>query len=150
MTSVLTLVTALAIIQWTDPSTAFLLPGALTYLVGCFLVTIVFNVPMNDALAALAPDAPDRAARWAGYLAEWTTWNHIRTAAALAASALLIIGPATNVEIILANGGGFPKLVGASATNPLKEIRRQLASSVKSYIDPFEPAVREDEVEAYK
>ena len=86
------LVLIAAIIQWTDPSTAFLLPGALTYLVGCFLVTIVFNVPMNDALAALAPDAPDRAARWAGYLAEWTTWNHIRTAAALAASALLIIG----------------------------------------------------------
>ena len=86
------LVLIAAIIQWTDPSTAFLLPGALTYLVGCFLVTIVFNVPMNDALTALAPDAPDRAARWAGYLAEWTTWNHIRTAAALAASALLIIG----------------------------------------------------------
>lgn len=86
------LVLIAAIIQWTDPSTAFLLPGALSYLVGCFLVTIVFNVPMNDALTALAPDAPDRAARWAGYLAEWTTWNHIRTAAALAASALLIIG----------------------------------------------------------
>ena len=85
------LVLVAAIIQWTDPSTAFLLPGALTYLAGCFLVTMVFNVPMNDGLAALAPDAPDRAARWAGYLAEWTTWNHIRTAASLTASALLIV-----------------------------------------------------------
>jgi uncharacterized membrane protein len=86
------LVLVTTIIQWTDPSTAFLLPGALTYLVGCFLVTMVFNVPMDDALAALAPDAPDRAAQWAGYLAQWTTWNHIRTASSLAASALLIIG----------------------------------------------------------
>ena len=86
------LVIVAAIIQWTDPSTAFLLPGALTYLAGCLLVTMVFNVPMNDNLAALSPAAPDRAARWDDYLANWTTWNHVRTAASLAASALLIVG----------------------------------------------------------
>ena len=41
----------------------------------------LFNVPMNDALASLSPTSPDRAARWASYLADWTTWNHVRTAA---------------------------------------------------------------------
>ncbi|MGA7880551.1 MAG: type II toxin-antitoxin system Phd/YefM family antitoxin [Terrimicrobiaceae bacterium] len=42
------------------------------------------------------------------------------------------------------------KLVGASRASPLKEIREKLAGSVKSYIDPFESAVSDDEVEAYK
>ena len=28
---------------------------------------------------------------WAGYLVSWTRWNHVRTAASIAASALLTI-----------------------------------------------------------
>ena len=86
------LVVVAAIIQWSDPSAIFRLLGAVAYLVGCFLVTMVCNVPMNEALASLSPTAPDRAARWASYLAGWTSWNHLRTLASLAASALLILG----------------------------------------------------------
>jgi uncharacterized membrane protein len=86
------LVIVAALSRWSDPSAVFLLGGAVAYLVGCFLVTMVFNVPMNDALASLSPTAPDRAARWASYLADWTTWNHVRTLASLAAAALLIMG----------------------------------------------------------
>ena len=86
------LVIVAAISQWSDSSAIFQLLGAGTYLVGCFLVTMVFNVPMNDALASLSPADPDRAARWASYLADWTTWNHVRTLASLAAAALLTLG----------------------------------------------------------
>jgi uncharacterized membrane protein len=53
---------------------------------------MVFNVPMNEALASLSPTDPDRAARWSSYLADWTTWNHVRTLASLAAAALLTLG----------------------------------------------------------
>jgi uncharacterized membrane protein len=81
-----------AIVQWSEPFAIFLLLGGLLYLAGCFLVTMVFNVPMNDALAALAPTAPDRAARWANYVTNWTLWNHVRTAASLLAAALLAVG----------------------------------------------------------
>ena len=87
---VLVIVAALG--RWSDPSAVFFLLGAVAYLAGCFLVTVVFNVPMNDALASLSPTAPNRAARWASYLADWTTWNHVRTVASLAAAALLIVG----------------------------------------------------------
>ncbi len=81
-----------AVVQWNEPFAIFLLLGGLAYLAGCFLVTMVFNVPMNNALAALPPNAPDRAARWTAYLANWTTWNHVRTVASLIAAALLSIG----------------------------------------------------------
>jgi uncharacterized membrane protein len=54
-------------------------------------VTIVFNVPLNDALAKVNPDSTDGANLWASYLTNWTVWNHIRTAAALTAAASLTI-----------------------------------------------------------
>jgi uncharacterized membrane protein len=81
-----------ALSRWSDPSAVFLLLGAVAYLAGCFLVTMVFNVPMNGALASLSPTSPERAAQWASYLADWTIWNHVRTVASLAAAALLIVG----------------------------------------------------------
>lgn len=86
------LVIVAALVQWSEPFAVFLLLGGLAYLAGCFLVTVVFNVPMNNALAALPAEAPDRVDRWTTYLANWTTWNHVRTVASLAASALLTVG----------------------------------------------------------
>ena len=52
--------------------------------------------------------------------------------------------------VITKHGKVVAKLVGASTASPIKEIREKLAGSVKSYIDPFEPTVNDDEVEAYK
>ena len=37
--------------MWNGPGAAYLLAGSLLYLVGTVLVTMVFNVPRNDALA---------------------------------------------------------------------------------------------------
>ena len=81
-----------AVVQLREPFAILLLVGGVVYLAGCFAVTMIFNVPMNEALAALPPTAPDRAARWASYVTGWTTWNHLRTAASLFAAALLAIG----------------------------------------------------------
>lgn len=76
-----------SVLRWHDPSALYLLAGGALYLVGSFLVTAVFNVPRNNALAAVAPAEPDSARLWTGYLASWTAWNHLRAAAALAAAA---------------------------------------------------------------
>jgi uncharacterized membrane protein len=70
-----------------EPGVVYLLVGSALYLVGSFLVTIVFNVPRNEALAKLAPTDSSSASSWSGYVASWTTWNHVRTLAALAAAA---------------------------------------------------------------
>ena len=50
---------------------------------------MLFNVPRNDVLAKLQPDAVESASTWTRYVASWTAWNHVRTAAALAAAGLL-------------------------------------------------------------
>ena len=77
--------------QWRAPSAAFLLAGGLLYLAGVILVTRQFNVPLNNELAAVAPDSAEGAGLWTRYVARWTAWNHVRTAAPLAAAALLIV-----------------------------------------------------------
>jgi uncharacterized membrane protein len=78
-----------AVAAWSHPGAALRLAGSLAYLVGTFLVTVLANVPRNDALAAVDADSVDAAALWTRYLSEWTAWNHVRTLTALAAAALL-------------------------------------------------------------
>ena len=58
------------------------LAAGLPCLLGVIAVAVVANVPMNERLAA------EGAAFWPRYATRWTAWNHLRTAAALAAIAL--------------------------------------------------------------
>ena len=91
-TAVLCGVAALmALLRWQTPGAGWLVIGAVSYLVGTLLVTMVCNVPRNDALAAVAPTAPGAAGIWTEYVASWTFWNHVRTAAALIACAAFIL-----------------------------------------------------------
>lgn len=76
-----------ALSRWSEPGAVYLFAGGVLYLVGSLLVTIVFNVPRNQALASVARTAPEGARLWASYLVGWTAWNHVRTAASLAAAA---------------------------------------------------------------
>lgn len=74
-------------LRWHEPGAIYLLAGSLLYLLGTFMVTMAFNVPLNDALAAVPPAATGAKDLWASYLVRWTAWNHVRTIAALAAAA---------------------------------------------------------------
>jgi uncharacterized membrane protein len=65
------------------------LVGGGLYLVGTVLVTLVRNVPMNDALATVDPDSTDGAAQWARYVPGWSAWNTVRMVAAIVAAAVL-------------------------------------------------------------
>jgi len=77
--------------NWQQPGAIYLLVGSLLYLIGTVLVTIVFNVPLNNALATAKPDSAEGATLWASYLTNWTFWNHVRTVTALAAAALFTL-----------------------------------------------------------
>jgi uncharacterized membrane protein len=92
----------LALVRWQQPGAAYLLAGSLLYLLGTFLVTVVFNVPMNDALAGLGRTDPHAAREWAGYLTNWTAWNHVRTVTSIAATAAVFLAcsqpPAARAE----------------------------------------------------
>lgn len=80
-----------SLLKWHQPGAVYLLLGSLLYFVGTFLVTVLCNVPLNDALAIAKPDSTDGANLWARYLTDWTLWNHVRTIAALAAAASFTI-----------------------------------------------------------
>ena len=48
-----------AFVEWGEAYSVYLLVGGLVYLVGAILLTIVYHVPRNDALAALDPNDAD-------------------------------------------------------------------------------------------
>jgi uncharacterized membrane protein len=80
-----------SLLKWHQPGAIYLLVGSVLYVIGTFLVTMLGNVPLNDALAIVKPDSTEGATVWAKYLTNWTLWNHIRTAAAVAAAAAFMI-----------------------------------------------------------
>jgi uncharacterized membrane protein len=80
-----------SLFKWHQPSTIYLFVGSLFYLVGAVLVTVAFNVPLNDALALVKPDSAEGTTLWARFLTDWTLWNHVRTITALLAAALFTI-----------------------------------------------------------
>ena len=77
-----------AVMRWSRPGAAYLLAGAGLYCVGTFLVTMLFNVPLNNALAKATPGEASAEQLWIRYATRWTLWNHVRTAAAAAAMTL--------------------------------------------------------------
>jgi uncharacterized membrane protein len=85
------LVAIRAVMTWGDRRALLLLAGAAVYLLGAIVLTAAYNVPRNDALAALDPSSAGAAAHWVTYVREWTLANHLRTVASLAASLCLIL-----------------------------------------------------------
>ena len=79
-----------ALLRWDGPATMTMLAGGVLYVFGMFVVTMLFNVPLNNALAATDPASPDAASLWARYLTDWTLWNHVRTVSSTVACALFI------------------------------------------------------------
>ncbi|SCX34063.1 DUF1772 domain-containing protein [Mycolicibacterium fluoranthenivorans] len=77
---------ALAIMQWGRPGSGYLVAGAALAVLPA-LITIAFNVPLNDKL--------DGGLDWRAYLGPWTAWNHARTVTALLGAALLWTGGMT-------------------------------------------------------
>jgi uncharacterized membrane protein len=78
--------------RWSEPGAAWLIAGGALYIAGALLVTMLVNVPMNNALDAVLPATAEAGELWRSYLASWTAWNHVRTVASMAAAALLTIG----------------------------------------------------------
>jgi uncharacterized membrane protein len=82
---------ASALLGWGQPGTAPRLFGGVLFLVGVLVLTLVRNLPLNDALAAVDPQDPAASAVWEHYLRVWTSWNHVRVVAGTVATALLVL-----------------------------------------------------------
>ena len=77
--------------HWDRPGSAWLITGGVSYVLGNLAVTRICNIPRNDALARVAPAAPEAEGAWRDYLRGWNPWNNVRTVTALAAAAALLI-----------------------------------------------------------
>ena len=92
-TAVLSLILPVAMLsQGGQAGAGFIVVGSVFYLLGDMLVTILFNVPMNNALDRVPASGQEAAALWQTYLSRWTRWNHVRTVAALLAMVMFILG----------------------------------------------------------
>jgi uncharacterized membrane protein len=81
-----------ALIQWPEKGTAIILLAGITYFVGMFICTIVYNVPLNNALKNVDIQNNDQTVKaWEHYFTVWTRWNHLRTVSALICNALCIL-----------------------------------------------------------
>lgn len=76
--------------MWGEASAARILAGGALYLAGVILPTIAYHVPRNEALDRVRPGDAGASSLWAGYVAGWTAWNHLRAVAGLAAAAALV------------------------------------------------------------
>ena len=69
-----------------EPDAKYLVVGGGVYLAGIVL-TIVYHVPHNDALAMVDANGADAENAWSRYCGPWTAWNHVRTLTSLGAAA---------------------------------------------------------------
>lgn len=81
----------LAIANWSAARSLWVVMGAALYTFGTVFVTAACNVPLNNRLATVDPEAPNAAETWQMYQSKWTWWNHFRTVAAVLATACLLI-----------------------------------------------------------
>lgn len=96
-TALISLILAgMSIWTWNSPQTYYILAGATLYVVGSFLLTIVFNVPLNNALDAADPASVNGQKVWSSYLSNWTFWNHIRTVASILSTAAFALSYVRN------------------------------------------------------
>lgn len=73
------------------PAGDLIMTGGTIYLAGVFVVSLVFNVPMNNRLEAKDYASAEAATYWTNtYMPQWTFWNYVR-AVASAASAICFL-----------------------------------------------------------
>lgn len=66
--------------------------AGLTYFIGCFGVTIFYNVPLNERLAKLSVADASTGDFWEQtYVPRWTCWNTVRGLACVVSSVLMIM-----------------------------------------------------------
>ncbi len=63
--------------------------AGLIFFAGTFLVTLIKNVPLNNALLAASGEI-GFSHTWQAYLRNWVFWNHVRTVSATVSGALLL------------------------------------------------------------
>lgn len=65
--------------------------AGLTYFIGCFGVTVFFNVPLNERLAKMDVTDTTTTSFWQQtYVPRWSLWNTVRGSACIVSAALML------------------------------------------------------------
>ena len=80
----------LAIVDFGAPGSSMVMAGAASYL-ATIVITGLYNVPLNDRLAAVEARSSEGVATWQAYQRRWTRGNHVRLAASAASAILLTL-----------------------------------------------------------
>ena len=84
----------IAAVQLRQPGSWWVLAGAIVGVLAA-VITIAFNVPLNNHLDAVSPvglSPADAAREWQAYFTTWTNWNHVRTATSFITAVVMLIG----------------------------------------------------------
>jgi uncharacterized membrane protein len=83
-----------AVVQLRRRGRRWILVGAVFGVLAA-IITMAFNVPLNDHLDGVDPQGlstADAAREWLAYYQPWTAWNHVRAVTAFVAAALMLFG----------------------------------------------------------
>jgi uncharacterized membrane protein len=84
----------MAVVKLNQPGSWLVLVGAVFTILGA-VITMAFNVPLNNYLDTVNPDrlsVADAAREWQAYFSTWTAWNHARTVTSFVGAVVLLAG----------------------------------------------------------
>jgi uncharacterized membrane protein len=84
----------MAVVKLNQPGSWLVLVGAVFVILGA-VITMAFNVPLNNHLDTVNPDGlsvADAAREWQAYFSTWTAWNHARTVTSFVGAVVLLAG----------------------------------------------------------
>lgn len=84
------LLAVFGVMLWGSAGAWQMVTGGVLYVAGMLLVTMVGNVPLNNALEATDAGGPEAEAMWRRYMQRWLPWNHVRTVSCTVSLVLLI------------------------------------------------------------
>ncbi len=95
------LLVGFAVMRGAGSAFGWIVAGAGVYALGVFVVTFVFNVPMNKDLDAMDDSASETQAYWEStYLPTWTMWNSVRAFTTTVSGVCYLVA-----VVLLAQGG---------------------------------------------
>lgn len=66
--------------------------GGMIYFIGVFVVSLIYNIPMNNRLDQLSHTSTKAAQYWSTtYFPKWTYWNYVRAVSACVAAICFLI-----------------------------------------------------------
>lgn len=73
------LIAGYAYFTMSGSAAALIMTGGIVYFVGVFVVSILFNIPMNNKLEQKEYTGQEAAIYWKNtYFPRWTFWNYVR------------------------------------------------------------------------